>query len=95
MLRGWKLSKITKRQLQAFSFYRFKEILKYRCKTAGRKLVLVEEDYTSKTCGKCGEINYDLQGEKTFNCKCCKIAIDRDYNGARNILLKNLEVLIA
>ena len=95
MLKGRKLSKITKRQMQALSFFKFKEILKYRCKTSGSKLILVDEDYTSKTCGCCGVLNKELTGEKTFDCKSCGISIDRDHNGARNILLKNLEVLLA
>lgn len=49
----------------------------------------VREDYTSKTCGKCGYIDNNLGSKKIYDCKKCKIKIDRDVNGARNILLKN------
>jgi putative transposase len=46
--------------------------------------------YTSKTCGCCGKINKSLGSKKTFACPNCKFTIDRDINGARNIMLKVL-----
>ena len=51
----------------------------------------VTEEYTSKTCGSCGRINHDLKGEKIYDCKHCEWKIGRDMNGARNILMMNLE----
>ena len=95
MLRGKKLSKRTKRQMQAFSFYKFKEKLAFQCQKYGSHLVLVDEDYTSKTCGACGNIKLDLGGNKTFTCDSCGVVLDRDENGARNILLKNLRGVLA
>jgi putative transposase len=38
----------------------------------------------------CGCKNENLGGSKIFNCNKCKITMDRDYNGARNIMLKSL-----
>ena len=32
----------------------------------------------------------NLGGNKIFNCKNSNIQLDRDYNGARNIMLKSL-----
>ena len=49
------------------------------------------EEYTSKTCTNCLKINYNLGSDKTFKCPNCSLIIDRDVNGARNILLKNWE----
>ena len=95
LLRGKKLSKRTKRELQAFSFYQFKLRLKHQCLKYGSKLLLVEEDYTSKTCGYCGGINQTLGGSKVFHCNFCNTIIDRDENGARNIMLKNLSSITA
>jgi IS605 OrfB family transposase len=95
MLRGKKLSKRTKRQMQAFSFFQFKEKLAFQCKKYGSHLVLVEEDYTSKTCGACGQVKWNLKGEKLFKCDSCLYESDRDENGARNILLKNLRGVLA
>jgi putative transposase len=55
---------------------------------SGCDVKIVTEEYTSKTCGCCGEIKYDLRSSKTYSCNKCKSIIDRDANGARNILLK-------
>ncbi|RHZ62220.1 hypothetical protein Glove_341g17 [Diversispora epigaea] len=48
-----------------------------------------EYKYTSKTCGNCGFIKKNLGESKTFRCDSCDLVIDRDVNGARNILLKH------
>ena len=55
--------------------------------------LVVKEAYTSKTCSNCGFIKYNLYNNKTFKCDDCGIVIDRDINGARNILLKKLSSL--
>src|SRR2546423_588161 len=54
----------------------------------GGKVVICTEEYTSKTCGCCGVINKNLGSLKTFKCPSCGATIDRDVNGARNVLLK-------
>ena len=46
--------------------------------------------YRSKTCGFCGYIHKKLGGSKVFCCPQCKTNLDRDINGARNILLRYL-----
>ena len=76
----------TAHMMQCLSFYKFKMKLKGLCEKRGCNLYIVDESYTSKTCGRCGE----LKGNKVFTCKNCNLIIDRDWNGARNILLKNL-----
>lgn len=48
------------------------------------------EAYTSKTCTNCGVINETLGSSKVFKCGACKHVVDRDANGARNILLRHL-----
>ena len=59
-----------------------------KCEQYNRNLIEVNESYTSKTCGRCGKINEKLGGNKKFKCNECKLECDRDYNGARNILLR-------
>jgi putative transposase len=51
---------------------------------------MCSEEYTSKTCECCKKINKSLGSKKTFICPNCKFTIDRDINGARNIMLKVL-----
>ena len=72
-----------------YSFHRFKEKLKWKCMRKQVKLLIVDESYTSKTCGCCGYLN-ETQGKESLECDRCCNQIDRDASGSRNILLKNL-----
>lgn len=92
MLRGRKLGKMTKRLLSMFSFFTFKQRLIYKCKQHNKKLYIVDESYTSKCCGICGNIDTMLGSKKVYKCKKCGIEIDRYASGARNILLKHLKI---
>jgi putative transposase len=80
-------SKITRKML-TLSHGMFLEKLKFKCNEYNRNLILTNESYTSKTCTNCGNIKNDLNGNKKYNCSKCNISIDRDINGARNILIK-------
>lgn len=83
------LSRMNKRLLITLSFFKFKTRLLYKAGTLGVRVIIVNESYTSKTCGGCGWQNEQLGKSKMFECKECGLVIDRDYNGARNILLKH------
>jgi putative transposase len=52
------------------------------------KVIECDEHWTSKTCGKCGNIDNDLGKSRTYSCKKCSVIIDRDINASRNILLR-------
>lgn len=56
---------------------------------AGATILFVNESFTSKTCGACGRHNDKLGGSRTFRCRACDFTIARDFNGARNIFLRN------
>jgi IS605 OrfB family transposase len=88
-----KLDRGTKRKLSAFSFYKFKERLIYKCKSNGNRLIITNEAYTSRTCGKCGFTNPKSR-DKIFVCKRCSLTVDRDINGARNISIKTIGMLL-
>lgn len=72
------------------SHYRFKQTLKHQAAKYGSVVVDVTEEYTSKTCSKCGHVHTKLGGSKKFKCPECGHTLDRDLNGAFNILLKAL-----
>lgn len=84
-----KLASKSARTMVTWSHYRFRQRLLWKCRTTGCKVVVCGEAYTSKTCGRCGWIHDKLGGSKLFKCGQCGLEVDRDANGARNILLKN------
>lgn len=83
-----------KRIIQSLSFYSFLKKLEYKCLTRNIDLKIVDEHYTSKMCTCCGNLKKDLNGNKIYNCTECKISIDRDYNGSRNIFLKSIKYIL-
>ena len=90
MLSEKTLSSVTKRYMGTLSFYKFKIRLMSECAKYKTELKIVTEEYTSKTCGGCGTLHPSLGSNKTYSCKNCNLCIDRDVNGARNILLKHI-----
>ena len=84
-----KLKHKTSRAMLGWAHYRFKMKLKAKAEEYSCKVVDCTEEYTSKTCGNCGEIN-SIGGKEVWTCKHCGCVHDRDINGARNILLKQM-----
>jgi transposase len=78
------IGKVTTRMLNVFQHYKFRQRLHYLANKFEKQVVVCKEPYTSKTCGRCGNVKYDLQGAKIYHCDKCNLTIDRDYNGARN-----------
>ena len=89
MVKNKQLPKMVKRLLYMYSFHQFKKRLIFKCHQKYKKLVIVDESYTSKTCGSCGAINTPGRDE-TYSCKSCRVSMDRDIMASRNILIKNI-----
>lgn len=85
------LTPAQKRYCMALSHFTFRERLKSKCEEFGVNFKCVDESYTSKTCGKCGELNENLKGSEIFKCDKpgCGYVMNRDVHGARNILIKH------
>ena len=83
-----KLQKMVKRIAYCSKFYKFRQRLEHKCKMNGNKYRCMDERFTSKICSKCGYLDEKLGGKKTFKCPKCKVMLDRDLNGCRNIYLK-------
>ena len=81
------------REILALKHYKFKMKLAAKCDITNTRLIIVNEAYTSKTCCNCGIINSDLGSKAIFDCRHCQTKIDRDMNGAINILQKSHSIL--
>jgi putative transposase len=81
----------TARAMATWAHYRFRMRLLSKAHEYPRcHIEIVDEAYTSKTCGRCGTLHHKLGGAKLFQCPQCSLRIDRDLNGARNIYLRYL-----
>lgn len=79
------------RSMLHWSHFRFRQRLLFKAtEYPGIQVKVVTEEYTSKTCGVCGNLHHNLGKNKLFTCPSCQWSCDRDINGARNILLKYL-----
>jgi len=72
------------------SWGKFFDMLEYKLKERGGRLIRVDPKNTSKTCSKCGNIKEDLKlSDRKYVCNKCGLEIDRDYNAALNILKRS------
>lgn len=76
----------------------FRQMLEYKCKWYGKKLIVVAPQYTSRICSECGQKNPVFSHMKTrdwlavrqWECPFCHAQHDRDVNASRNILKRAL-----
>lgn len=83
-------NKTLNRQINDLKFYVFKQRLKYKAKVLHKKVVFVNEAYTTQGCSKCGNLWKYIGCSKIYSCINCKSIYDRDINSAKNILMKGL-----
>ena len=84
-----KINSKTVRSMLTWSHYSFRQRLKHKAEEIGTKMIIQNESYTSKTCSACGNIQ-NIGGRKVYKCRRCKVVIDRNVNGAREIFLRAL-----
>ena len=78
----------TVRSLLGLAHDRFRQKPEWMCRKCGKRLIVVNEAYTSKTRSWDGFVNENLGGAKTVSDG--SIVVDRDMNGARGIMLRAL-----
>ena len=86
-----KIKSKTARNMLIWSHYKFAQNLEQMADRNGVLVVRCNESYTSRTCPNCGHIHDRLRGSKIFRCPECGFTVDRDANGARNIMLRALQ----
>ena len=77
------------RNINDLKFFKFKERLLFKASEKHKRIVLVNEAYTSQTCCFCGSM-YKPGCSKIYECKSCNKRIDRDINASKNILMKGI-----
>jgi transposase len=74
--------------LNMLSHYKFRQQLLNKSQEHGCKVDVITEEFTSQCCGKCGKLSNNYN-KREKECIYCHAKINRDVNGARNILIKN------
>ena len=77
-------------KLHQWAFSKVTELITYKAKSLGIKVVSIDEAYTSQTCPKCG--NPKKPTNRNYTCK-CGFQYHRDGVGAINIRQKYLDRL--
>ncbi len=68
------------------SWYQLQALTAYKAEDAGKHVVLVEPDGTTRQCSNCGAAMRLGLADRVFECSCCGFTADRDHNAALNIL---------
>jgi putative transposase len=84
------MPKKSKDELYMWRLYDFKTKLLHRFSWLNEQEVVIQDErYTSKSCGLCDTVKRDLGASKRYLCDKCGYDMDRDVNGARNILRRS------
>ena len=82
MLKNHKLA----RAIADCGFGEFRRQLDYKCECYGAELVIADRFYpSSQLCSKCGSQQKMPLSERVYNCSCCGMSRNRDYNAAINL----------
>jgi len=83
-----KIGRKTARAMMSWGQARFRDTLLQKASESDWcNVILCKEDYTSQCCSECGKLHTGLGASKVFLCPNCGVTMDRDANGARNILI--------
>ena len=80
------LYRTTNRQMFGISHSLFRNRLSHKADIQGKRVIVMTEEYTSKTCSQCG--HYNIPTDRQYYCFNCKLSIHRDVNAAKNIMMK-------
>lgn len=71
----------------SWAFYQLRQMLEYKARKAGSKVMAVDPSYTSQTCPKCAHIDKANRDKKRhhFSCKSCGYQSNDDRIGAMNL----------
>jgi IS605 OrfB family transposase len=84
-----KISKETCKLMLNWSHFHFRQRLKQKAQETSTIIHEVSEHYTSKACSKCGNVHWKLGSNRVYRCPSCYFYNGRDWQAAKNILIKN------
>jgi putative transposase len=89
------INNTTVRKMLTWSHYGFQQLLIAKAREIpGTKVLIVDESHTTMTCGICGLMNRGIGGAKEYTCPECNTRHERDWTAARNVFIKNHQLLL-
>jgi len=89
-------SKKNRSRRNMFPYAKLTDFITYKCYSAGiRNVLLVKENFTSKTCHKCDSKNTARPTQAQLKCHECGLQYHADVNGAINIAKKYLTMIFS
>jgi IS605 OrfB family transposase len=86
------------RFLSNWTYYSLQQKIKYKAEEKGIQVIKIDPHYTSQRCSKCGCIHEDNRPKKPnqskFKCIECGYEANADFNAARNISTKDIDIII-
>jgi len=86
-----KKNKTINRRNLSGSLGRFTEFLTYKAERIGKRVIKIDESYTSIVCCTCGSKKKMSLDKREYICDECENIMNRDENSARNIMTRFLE----
>ncbi|MBN1327883.1 MAG: transposase [Candidatus Heimdallarchaeota archaeon] len=80
-------------QLNSGNISRLAGFLTYKAQKVGKKVIRISERRTTQRCCFCGKKEQRMLSERIIHCDKCGLVIDRDVNGAVNILQRFFAIL--
>ena len=72
---------------------KFVSYVGYKAESAGKRVVQVDPTGTTQECSVCGRMVWKTLAERTHRCPFCGAVMPRDYNSAKNIKHRGLDVV--
>jgi len=86
--RSAKYNKVANQKIHQMSSGQLRQMLTYKAKRLGMRVVLQEERYTSQKCPRCNRLN--KPGGREYHCRACGFRFHRDGVGSVNLRRKYL-----
>lgn len=92
-------SKTEDKFLKDWTYFDLRQKIEYKAKEHGIELKLVDPQYTSQRCSRCGHIDKqnrpkEEKGQAFFQCVACGFSANADYNASLNLATKDIEQII-
>lgn len=88
-VKGGKSKKLN-RHTNDLKHFQFRQRLLYKAHARGIIVKVVAAHNTTKTCSNCGSMKKMTLADRVYECKSCNQVLDRDFNAAKNMVLKGL-----